>query len=152
LIGFGVVATLLFAVSVVRALRPVAARSVLGVAVLFAVWALDVYLVDLSPHCAQNYVIGQYYARRGSAADPLVAWQMNWKGENFYTGNHVNVFVDLDNAKLRTWMTANDGKHAFVMLEHSRLPGFRTLVAPRVVTEITGPKDNNKFLMVELDL
>jgi hypothetical protein len=38
------------------------------------------------------------------------------------------------------------------MLEHSRLPGFRTLVAPRVVTEVTGPKDNNKFLMVELDL
>jgi len=77
---------------------------------------------------------------------------MNWKGENFYTGNHVNVFVDLDNTKLREWMTANVGKHAFVMLEHSRLPGFRTFAAPRVVTEVTGPRDNNKFLMVELDL
>jgi len=102
------------------------------------VWALDIYLVDLSPHWAQNSVIAQYYARRGSKDDPLVAWQMNWKGENFYTGNHVNVFVDLDNTKLREWMTANVGKHAFVMLEH--------------VTEVTGPRDNNKFLMVELDL
>ena len=25
---------------------------------------------------------------RGSAEEPLVAYQMNWKGENFYTGNH----------------------------------------------------------------
>ena len=32
------------------------------------------------------------------------------------------------------------------------LDPFRILVAPRVVTEVTGPKDNNKFLMVELDL
>ncbi len=152
LIGFGVIATLLFAVSVVKALRPIAARSVLGLAIFFAVWALDIYLVDLSPHWAQNHVIAQYYARRTSKDDPLVAWQMNWKGENFYTGNHVNVFVDLDNTKLREWMTANVGKHAFVMLEHSRLPGFRTFAAPRVVTEVTGPRDNNKFLMVELDL
>lgn len=152
LIGFGIVATTLFAIAVVRALRPVAARAMLGLAVLFSVWALDVYLVDLSPHWAQNYVIGQYYARRHSAADPLVAWQMNWKGENFYTGNRVNVFVDLDNTKLRAWMTQNVGKHAYVMLEHSRLPGFRTFAAPRVVHEVTGPKDNNKFLMVELDL
>ncbi len=152
LIGFGVVATALFAASAIAALRPIASRAVLGLAVFFAVWALDVYLVDLSPHWAQNHVIAQYYARRTSAADPLVAWQMNWKGENFYTGNHVAVFVDLDNTKLREWITANDGKHAFVMLEHSRLPGFRSLVAPRVVTEVTGPKDNNKFLMVELDL
>jgi 4-amino-4-deoxy-L-arabinose transferase-like glycosyltransferase len=152
LIGFGVVATTLFAVAAVRVLRPVAARAVLGLAFLFAVWGLDVYLLDVSPHWAQNYVIGQYYARRHSAADPLVAWQMNWKGENFYTGNRVNVFVDLDNTKLRTWMTANAGKHAYVMLEHSRLPGFRSFAAPRVVHEVTGPKDNNKFLMVELDL
>ena len=152
LTGFGLVATLLFAVAVVRALRPVAARAVLGLAILFAVWGLDIYLVDLSPHWAQNYVIGQYYARRHSAADPLVAWQMNWKGENFYTGNHVNVFVDLDNTKLRTWMTENAGKHAYVMLEHSRLPGFRSFAAPRAVHEVTGPRDNNKFLMVELDL
>jgi 4-amino-4-deoxy-L-arabinose transferase-like glycosyltransferase len=152
LIGFGLVATLLFAVAVVEALRPLAARAVLGLAIFFAVWALDVYLVDLSPHWAQNHVIAQYYARRTSPTDPLVAWQMNWKGENFYTGNHVSVFVDLDNTKLREWINTNRGKHAYFMLEHSRLPGFRTLVAPRVVTEVTGPKDNNKFLMVELDL
>ena len=37
-------------------------------------------------------------------------------------------------------------------IEHSRLPGFRSLVAPREVHEVTGPRDNNKFLMVQVDL
>jgi 4-amino-4-deoxy-L-arabinose transferase-like glycosyltransferase len=152
LTGFGVVVTVLFALAVLRRLRPLALRATLGLAVLFAAWGLDVYLVDLSPHWAQGHVIRKYYELRRSPDEPLVAWQMNWKGENFYTGNRVSVFVDLDNTKLRQWIERNRGKRAFVALEHSRLQNFRNLVAPREVREITGPRDNNKFLLVQVDL
>jgi 4-amino-4-deoxy-L-arabinose transferase-like glycosyltransferase len=152
LTGFGIVATALFALATLRRLRPLALRATLGLAVLFAVWGLDVYLVDLSPHWAQAHVIRRYYELRRSADEPLVAWQMNWKGENFYTGNRVAVFVDLDNTKLRQWIERNRGKRVFVALEHSRLQNFRNLVAPRQVREVTGPRENNKFLLVQVDL
>jgi 4-amino-4-deoxy-L-arabinose transferase-like glycosyltransferase len=152
LTGFGFTATLFLVLAVFRALRPIATRALLGVALCFAVWSLDVYLIDLSPHWGQKEVIQQYFQRRRSPDDPLVAWQMNWKGENFYTGNHVEKFVDLDNAKFRQWIERHRGAHAFVMFEHSRMESFRSLVSPRVVTPVTGMRENNKFLMVELDL
>ena len=44
-------------------------------------------------HWGQHEVIAAYYADRASPDEQLVAYQMNWKGENFYTGNHVPAFV-----------------------------------------------------------
>ena len=62
-------------------------------AVVWAVWGLDVYMVKTSPHWGQHEVIEAYYQDRKGPDEPLVAYQMNWKGENFYTGNHIPAFV-----------------------------------------------------------
>ena len=78
-------------------------------------------MVDLTPHWSQRELMARYYHERKNANEPLVAWQMNWKGENFYTGNRVAVFVDLNNKEFTTWIDKNKGKTAFVVLEHSRL-------------------------------
>ena len=150
LTGFGVGATLFLTLSMWKMLRPFAARALLGLAFLFGAWSLDVYLIDLSPHWSQKEVIQHYYQQRHSEEDPIIAWQMNWKGENFYTGNHVEAFVDLDNSKFRQWIDRHRGTHAYVMFEHSRMESFRNLVAPRTVTPVTGMRENNKFLMVEV--
>ena len=52
----------------------------------------NVYLIDLSPHWGQRELIKRYYEERASDKEPLIAWQMNWKGENIYTGNRVHVY------------------------------------------------------------
>ncbi len=152
LTGFGIVATVVLGLAAFRFLRPVASRALLGVALAFTAWTLDVYMVDLSPHWGQRELVKKYYEERGSEDEPLVAWQMNWKGENYYTGNRVAVFVDLDNRKIREWIDDNRGKTAFFLLEHSRLNNFRSLVPGREVEQLTDERFCNKFTLVRVPL
>jgi 4-amino-4-deoxy-L-arabinose transferase-like glycosyltransferase len=64
-----------------------------GTSLVFAAWGLDFYLPKAAPHWGQREVIEAYYKARASAAEPLVAYHMDWKGENFYSGNHVAAFT-----------------------------------------------------------
>jgi hypothetical protein len=109
-------------------------------------------MVDLTPHWTQAGLIARYYAERKNPDEPLVAWQMNWKGENFYTGNRVYVFVDLDNKALMDWVGKNAGRHVFFILEHSRLERLRKLLAPRKLEPLTTLRDCNKFVLVRTTL
>ena len=77
---------------------------------------------------------------------------MNWKGENFYTGNRVHVFQDLDNKKMRAWLEDNEGKRAFFIFEHKRLSRFRRLMKPREVKTLTTERDCNKFILAEAEI
>jgi 4-amino-4-deoxy-L-arabinose transferase-like glycosyltransferase len=150
--GFAVVATLLLLVAVARALRPVAVQAFVGLCVVFALFFLDVYMIDLTPHWSQRDLVHRYYRERKSAADPLVAWQMNWKGENFYSGNRVAVFADLNNKEFTNWVDHNKGKTAYVLLEHGRLGRLKGLLASRKVESLTTERDNNKFVLVRVVL
>jgi hypothetical protein len=150
--GFALVATLLLLAAAIRALRPVLTLSFLGLGLAFAVFFLDVYMVDLTPHWSQQGLVQRYYRERKGPQDPLVAWQMNWKGENFYTGNRVAVFVDLNNKEMTDWIDKNKGKTAYVVLEHGRLSRLKSIVSPRTVKQLTTERDNNKFTLVRVVL
>ncbi|MFW5925046.1 MAG: ArnT family glycosyltransferase [Myxococcota bacterium] len=152
LTGFAVVATAIVIAASARRLRPMMSRAMLGVALLFSAWAIHVYLIDLSPHWGQRELVKKYYDLRESPDEALIAWQMNWKGENFYTGNRVHAFVDLDNRELREWLGQHRGQSAYFVLEHSRLGSFRGLLRDRPVKELTTKRDNNKFVLVRADL
>jgi 4-amino-4-deoxy-L-arabinose transferase-like glycosyltransferase len=148
LFGFGCVAFVTTLGCAVPRLRAAAASGLLGLGLAFCVFCLDVYMLDLTPHWTQQGLIERYYAERKSKDEPLLAWQMNWKGENFYTGNHVYVFVELDNKAMLEWIGKNTGKHVFFMLEHSRLDRLKRLLAPRTLEQLTTARDCNKFVLV----
>jgi hypothetical protein len=152
LFGFGCVAVLLTLACTLRTLRAAAAVSMLGLALGFSVFCLDVYMIDLTPHWTQAGLIDRYYAARKTKDDPLLAWQMNWKGENFYTGNRVHVFVDLDNKAMLDWIGKNTGRNVFLILEHSRLDRLKHLLAPRTLETLTTVRDCNKFILVRTTL
>ena len=133
-------------------LRKTALYGLLGCAVWFSAWSLDVYMIDLSPHWGQRELVKRYYAQRKSPQEPLVAWQMNWKGENLYTGNHVHVFIQLDNKQITAWLGENQKKRAYFLLEHSRLNNFKRLLGERKVEELSTPRENNKFILVRAQL
>jgi 4-amino-4-deoxy-L-arabinose transferase-like glycosyltransferase len=152
LTGFAVAAGVTSAAAAFRTWRPVATRALLGVSVLFCAWGLNVYMVDLSDHWGLRGLTQRYYAARESADEPLVAWQMNWKGENFYTGNRVYVFAETDNKRIGKWLEENEGRTAYFVLEHKRLDRFRKLVPDRKIRELSTKRDCNKFLLVELDI
>jgi len=125
-----------------------------GVALVSAIWGLDVYMMDTSPHWGQRETIQAYYENRSGPDEWLVAYQMNWKGENFYTGNHLPVFVSTG-APFTTWLKAQRDKGAKVMFfitEHSRVGGLKNEVKARSYRELTDKKLNNKFVMVRAEL
>jgi 4-amino-4-deoxy-L-arabinose transferase-like glycosyltransferase len=152
LTGFAIAATVLVVAAAWTTVRRVALTAFMGVALAFAVWCLDVYLVDLSPHWGQRELVGRYYEERAGPEEPLIAYQMNWKGENFYTGNRVHVFVDLDTAPLREWVDAHRGATVYAMTERSRLAGLRSALRAVEVEELTDDRFNNKFLLIRARL
>ncbi|MDB4973584.1 MAG: Polymyxin resistance protein ArnT, undecaprenyl phosphate-alpha-L-Ara4N transferase [Myxococcaceae bacterium] len=148
LTGFAVAAFVLLVLASIARVRQVAIYALLGVSFWFAAWSLDVHMVDLSPHWGQRELIKRYYEDRKSPDEPLIAWQMNWKGENLYTGNRTHVYVDLDNKAVEKWMTEHSGTQAFFVLEHSRLGNFKRMLGKRKVEELSTARENNKFLLV----
>ena len=152
LTGFALVACFVLAATTFARLRRLMVPALLGVTLSLAAWAVDVYLPDLAPHWGQRELVAKYYAERSGPEEPLVAWQMNWKGENFYTGNRVSVFVKLDNKEIREWIAENRGRTAWFILEHGRLGNFRSLVAGRPIEEMTSRRDNNKFVLLRVRL
>ena len=156
--GFAITATVLVALAAIRLLRPTASRALVGLALLFGTWTLNVYMTDLAPHWGLRNLVKTYYDKRDAdpeqefGYEPLIAWQMNWKGENFYSGNRVFVFVDLDNKKVNEWIAENQGRTAWFMFEHTRMGGFRSIMRGRKFKEITDERFNNKFVLVRAEL
>jgi 4-amino-4-deoxy-L-arabinose transferase-like glycosyltransferase len=148
LTGFGCVCTAVTLLAAFSRLRAWGTRALLGMVVAFCFWCLNVYMIDLSPHWGQRELMAAYYQYRKGPEEPLVAWQMNWKGENLYTGNRIAVFVNLKDEEVMDWVKKRPGKRAFFVLEHSRLPRFKTMLGHRPVREITTVRDNNKFILI----
>jgi 4-amino-4-deoxy-L-arabinose transferase-like glycosyltransferase len=161
LFGFGAVATVSMLALASRRLRPYAARGAVVFAALFAFWGLDVYMVQVTPHWSQRQLFERYYALRQPTNadprfthDPIVAHQMNWKGENFYTGNRV--VAEECGLKYCTGSTAEflrgyRGQRVFFITEHARLGGLQSIIrnAGGEMRAITTDRDNNKFVLVE---
>jgi 4-amino-4-deoxy-L-arabinose transferase-like glycosyltransferase len=154
LTAFGVVGAIVSLGLAVRAVRQhaVAAICVLGFA--WGVWGLDVYMQRTAQHWGQHEVIAAYYADRHSPQETLVAYQMNWKGENFYTGNHVPAFVSTGST-FTTWMKKKREEGAKVMYfitEHGRLGGLKSEVGAKAYREVTDRVLCNKFILVRAEL
>jgi 4-amino-4-deoxy-L-arabinose transferase-like glycosyltransferase len=150
--GFGCISALFTLLLALRRLRAAATLSLLGASLAFTLFCLDIYMLDLSPHWGQRELMQRYYAERKGPDEPLLAYQMNWKGENFYTGNRVYVFVDLDNKKLLEWVDKNKGKTVFMVLEHQRLERLKRALPGRTFDVLTTPRDCNKFLLTRVKL
>lgn len=152
LAGFALVA----AVLTVALARPAARRVVLvawlALASLTTVWGLDRYFLAVAPHWGQRELFEAYYRARTSTQEPVVAYQMNWKGENIYTGNNVPAFVS-SGAPFTTWLKKKQEegvRRFFFVTEHSRLGGLRSEAQGKSFREVTDKALNNKFVLVEV--
>ena len=154
LAGFGAVAVVLCLALAVRPIRRHAVTAMCAFAVLWALWGLDVYMTKTAPHWGQHEVIAAYYADRKSPSEILVAYQMNWKGENFYTGNDVPAFVSTGGT-FTTWLKKKRDEGATVMYfvtEHGRIGGLKSEVGGKNYREVTTKELCNKFVLVRAEL
>ena len=154
LTGFSVVAIGLGLALAVRTWRRPVTIAVLSLGFVWATWGLDVYMMKMSPHWGQHEVIQAYYDNRSGPEEPLVAYQMNWKGENFYTGNRIPAFVSTG-ATFTTWMKKKreEGvKTMYFITEAGRVGGMKSEVGAKSYKEITDKTLDNKFTVVRAEL
>jgi hypothetical protein len=153
--AFTVVAASVLGLALVPHWRATAARTLLAVGVLFAMFGASIYLVRLAPHYGQRETIYAYYATRAGPEEPLVAYQMNWKGENFYTGNRLPAFVS-SGAKFKDWLQAQRSagtRVLYLTTEHSRLGTLKNeLGKVNSFQVLTKPETNNKFFLARVVL
>jgi 4-amino-4-deoxy-L-arabinose transferase-like glycosyltransferase len=153
LLGFGAVSVALMLAIAVRAVRKHAVIGMCTFAFVWALWGLDVYMAETAQHWGQHEIIAAYYADRASPEEILVAYQMNWKGENFYTGNHVPAFVSTGGT-FTTWLKKkkDDGaKVMYFITEHGRIGGLKGEVGAKKYTEVTDKVLCNKFVLVRAE-
>lgn len=132
-------------------IRKWAVYGLAALAAVFAAWTLDVYFVKASPHWGQRELIASYVQESTRIAGPLIAYQMNWKGENFYTGNKIPAFVT-SGKKFQDHMLAlkKKGHKTFYFITEPHRTGTlnNELGMPRVFDKLTTPELNNKFVLV----
>jgi 4-amino-4-deoxy-L-arabinose transferase-like glycosyltransferase len=143
-------AALTFLLVVVRLRRHVVAGLVaLGLG--FGAWGLDVYFMKISPHWSQRETTVAYYQATREAPGPLLAYQMNWKGENFYTGNHVPAFVS-SGKRFQDYILEEKKKGLrtfYFVTEHGRTSTLSNELGPtRSFERLTTPELDNKFVLV----
>ncbi len=145
---FAVVGTL----SVVAALRRerVMLFSVFWTfAICFACWFNWNHWVDLSHHWTQRDLFWRYW-RQHNPGEPIAAFQMNWRGETFYSRNQVEQFRTGDaNVRIRHFV-APPGRE-WVLVEHGRLPTLTSAVGTDKKVNVVARDINNKFALVTID-
>ncbi len=107
-------------------------------AVVWTGFLIDKLFIELSPHWAQKHVIAAYYANRRSPDEKLIAWQLYWRGENFYTKNEIykdpnalerTVFLgDRNVEKMQAWFKTHAGKRVFFVVERVRYESLRGIL------------------------
>jgi hypothetical protein len=135
--------------------------ALFGLALVGVVWSsflVDKLLIELSPHWAQKHVIAAYYKARRGPEEPLIAWQLYWRGENFYTKNEIyrssnpgerTVFLGDHNAeKMQTFFKSHPGRRVFFVVERTRFESLRALLPAEARPSLTVVNDsNNKIYM-----
>lgn len=128
------------------------------VTLIFAGWALHYYMYMLSDHWSQKKLIALYYKLRKSRAEKLVAFQMNWKGENFYTGNRAVIQMSLNTQGLEIWLRKHKGERHFFITEPHRIVRLKHIInniipgAGEKLVTVSPPELCNKFRLLMGDL
>jgi 4-amino-4-deoxy-L-arabinose transferase-like glycosyltransferase len=142
--------------------RKFAGVATVAVAIAFTYFLLDVYIPRAASHWSQKPLIAQFYRDRHSEAERLLAWQMYWRGENFYTQNEIyqgpmaerTVFLGDRNAEnLKDFVARHHGQRMYFIIERSRLESLRGLLpeATRPSLKIVNDS-NNKFYLLTANL
>ena len=125
--------------------RKVAVFAVAAVALAFAVFCGWFHWRRLSPHWTQRDLFWEYF-HQGAPGEPIAAYQMNWRGETFYSRNTVRQ-VGRPGAPAATLADFMNGPGArkWFLVEHSRLNALRQALGNARLRVVEAR--NNKFAL-----
>jgi 4-amino-4-deoxy-L-arabinose transferase-like glycosyltransferase len=146
-----------------RLIRP--ALVGLGIAsVVFTWFLLDVYMMKVAPYWSQKYGLAAYYKHRRSPDEKLIAYNMYWRGETFYSKNEIydhrlppeeKTVFDMDQAdeKLQGWVANHRGRRVYFIFERGRQSRLQSLLPAETRDSFHVIYDeNNKFSVAYADI
>jgi hypothetical protein len=163
LVFAGLFALCTLGLSMRRFVRP-AIVGLSAAAVLFTWFLLDVFMVKVAPFWSQKYGVAAYYKHRRSPEEKLVAYQMYWRGETFYTKNEIydhrlppeeKTVFDMDSAdeKLQGYLNNHRGRRLYFIFERGRQGRLQSLLPAEARNSFKVIYDeNNKFSVGYADI
>ena len=161
-----VAASIAIAATVVAGRWPRARALVLAcataLALVWSVWLVDDFLIALSPHWSQKAVIATYYRLRRGPDEPLIAWNLYWRGENLYTRNEISnapdpmertawAYIDAPK-RLHEYLPKHRGHRLFFLVDRTQMGGFTTALGPALAgTLATVDQTNCKLYLVTVE-
>jgi 4-amino-4-deoxy-L-arabinose transferase-like glycosyltransferase len=141
--------------------RAIVMAASLALALAWSLFLVDDFLITLSPHWSQKQPIATYYRQRRSADEPLIAWNLYWRGENFYSRNQISsspdpkertawAYIDAPHA-LGEYLPRHRGQRLFFLVERAQLEGLRRNLGPIAPSLRILDESNNKLYLVSVD-
>lgn len=117
-------------------------------AVMFSVFAVQIHFNRASQHWSQRWIFQTYEALKGPD-EPIIAYQMDWKGEAFYSKNR-----DLQVKKSATdlkKLIERPGRE-FVLVQTDRFGGMKSALGKDYEDKIkVVDRSNQKWYLVTID-
>lgn len=145
--ALAIVACVLLVLAHAATLRRWSGRLAFALAGAFALTLTTSYLPRAARDGGQRELLARYTAER--TAGPLVAYQLNWKGENFYSGNDVAIFV-ASGPPFRKYVDERRGDVLWLVTERARVRAMQREIGPlRSFREIAS---NAEYTLVRVEL
>lgn len=126
--------------------RHLVVASLVGLALLFALYNGWVFWRKLSPHWTQRDLFYAYY-QDSTPDEPIGAYLMNWRGETFYSRNTVRQVGggSMAHTDLGGFMN-QPGKRKWLLVEQARIGVLRQALGTAWKLRVVESK-NNKFAL-----
>jgi uncharacterized membrane protein YjgN (DUF898 family) len=122
----------------------VGALSLLAFA--FAVYISAYHWRKITPHWTQRDLFWTYL-QESKPSEPIAAYQMNWRGETFYSRNTVRQLKEPN--ELRDYV-ALPGKE-WVLVEHLRLADLKRALGPQYKVKVVEKNFTDKFALLSVE-
>lgn len=119
-----------------------------GMGALFGLWVSHHHFNMLSPHWGQGHIFETFYDEK-KGDEPIYAYQLNWRGETFYSRNKV-LQVKESGANQRIRQLVDRPGREFIITEQSRYHTLKSVLSPdkRDKTRILDRSSNKFYLIV----
>jgi 4-amino-4-deoxy-L-arabinose transferase-like glycosyltransferase len=130
--------------------RLVAISAMVGLALAFALFLGWYHWRKLSPHWTQRDLFWTYY-HQSQPDEPIGAYQMNWRGEQFYSKNTVREIVRQEAPMCTLPEFLNGpGTRKWILVEQGRLAGLRSAIGNAGRLRVVESR-NNKFALTVVE-
>jgi 4-amino-4-deoxy-L-arabinose transferase-like glycosyltransferase len=122
--------------------------ATVAAAILFALFAVQVHFNRASQHWSQRAIVGTYHSMK-QGTEPLIAFQMDWKGETFYAKNQ-DVQIKKSGPDLKR--ACEKPGREFVLVQTDRFPGLKSALGKDFESRIrVVDRSNVKWYLVAVD-